>query len=311
MSHFLQPIYLMNTNATGSPWRKIASLSIFLLVCFGSAVQCKARQSDKSTLNVQDAENVPVFRSSAYLCEDGGTLGVCVGLRGSVENRNEDHIYELRYLIRVQNKLGTDGTILGDKNRPEGVCYTASSSQGRQLDRYGFLRLNTEVDITRRMVRELVNMPQSVRGGNAVLRVEPHVFDVTDGKYVTQARPESMILVAAITRNGNINTLQSLSGFLASRGNSGKSEFGKICQILQNLDHFDCSDNELPNALADLLEKEHLGDEIHLMLLNVTRTDWLRGPKENLGGVLSFLVENSTDERIKQHAQALLEGEQL
>lgn len=286
--------------------RRFFLIVVSLLLGLAGASQCNAQAPTASSVQNQEVKDAPVFRSSTFLEEDGGNLGACVGLRGSVQNREDGHVYELRYMIRVQNAANKDATILGDKTRPEGVCYTASTSKGRQVDQYGFLRLNAEVDITRRFIRQLSNMPKPDQSSYIVLRIEPHIFDVTSGKYVSETRPESFVMVASVRKGGYVSTLNSLSNFLNSRGSSGKSEFVKVCQILQSLDHFDCSDNELPNALAGLLEKEHLGDEIRLMLLNVIQPDWVRGPKEELEGTIQVLVNNSTNEQIKKRARTLL-----
>lgn len=281
-----------------------AFLSMGLIV----TVQAGAQSKTSPIAEQADGNKETTYVSTALLEEDGGNLGACIKLRGAIENPKAGHVYELRYLIRSQDEANTEGIMLGDKDRPSGVCYTAMNSQGLSLDQYGKLQLVAEVDITRSLVRQLYNMPKPDKWCYAVLRVEPHIFDTTLGEYVSEKRPDSAIMIASLKKGGYVLKLQSLGNFLRSRRSFGKSEFVEICRILENLDHFDCSHNELPNALAELLDAEHLGDEIHLMLLKVIQRDWVRGPKEELEGTLE-LLGRSTNESIRERANFLLDQE--
>ena len=100
-------------------------------------------------------------------------------------------------------------------------------------------------------------------------------------------------------------SLKSLSAFILDRKNYGREAFVAINQILKNLDTFDCSANEIPNALADVLVSKHFGEANQLLLLDAIRSEWITGPKERLEEALVDLSENGTD-KVKEMSRQLL-----
>lgn len=196
----------------------------------------------------QDARpaKVDATRTVVGLGDTGDPIGVQVHLWGDVGNVEKGHKYQLMYQLRVQTKKGEVGPLLGDSSRPNGVAFTVVS--GTADDKWN--GLDASVDITREKLAGMTGLPKHTAWGEPLLlRVEPQLFDVTTGKFVTDGKSNCLFLAVTVT-TGKVASVTPLHKWLSG-------SCGKIAQEaldnLAKLDVYDAGENKLQDFYFDVL----------------------------------------------------------
>lgn len=194
-------------------------------------------------------ENIP-RNVTAVGVGDHGPLGVQVWFWGDVADLKTGNTYELRYQIRVHTKPGEVTPLLGTTARPEGVAPVVASATA--TDDWNGLEGN--VDVTRKELTSATNLPKPSRGKAShvvMLRVEPQLYDVTAGKYLTPPKTPALVLAARVWENGNVGEVLTLGEWVAM--NRGKTCDDMLARVA-TLDDYDPTASGLERGICQVLQ---------------------------------------------------------
>jgi len=209
----------------------------------------------------------PSVMASASRGESGGRIAAEIQLRGVVKNPVKGNVYELYYQLRVHTKKGDLGAILGTADSPTGKAIFAKRRTGEDNTLY----LDETIDVTRGGLLGMTNFKpwgKISMGGyyEMILRVEPHIYDVTQKKYISPAKTSAVILVADVSDEGKVVRLQPFADLLSWSGTDGRDPT-KYLAMYSDLDEFDTLDNGIEGAYASVLASKTATPEVKLAFL--------------------------------------------
>jgi len=244
---------------------------------------------------------------SASLEESAGYMGAQVHLSGYVDNPVKGHDYALYYQVRVHSKKGELGPVLGTKDSPNGKAVFVIQYKCDQ----SFLSFGQRVDVTRGALSGMTNFKcwRLTKGGYnpMLLRVEAHVYDVTEKKYLKRTQPSAAILIADVDGDGKVARLQPLADLLRQAGSEGRNP-AEALAMLADLDAFNTLDNGIEDAFAAVLVSRTATAETKLAFLKAM-------PMKNVGGKkvayhLDMAIDklaNGDDPKLKAAAQKVFD----
>lgn len=262
---------------------RAVQFSIFATMCFVSAGSV-----------VRGVEPEGQAYTSCFVLESGKGLGSEVQFNATIPNPIKGHTYSLRYQVRIQEKKGEVGTLLGLPSNPGGVAFPISSLISKQ-DGVP-IRISASEDIVRFHIRKMTNIPKKGRRANLILRIEPQVFVKETGKYLTEHKTLAAIFIATVDGTGHVESLQNIFDFLVSYRNFGFDDVSRALGILEQLDKWDADLNQVPEAISELLSNDSSSVKIKIAILNSTNPKWLAS-KSKLKSTISRL-KLSNDERL-------------
>ncbi|MDB5313539.1 MAG: hypothetical protein JWO38_7741 [Gemmataceae bacterium] len=152
---------------------------------------------------------------------ESSVLAVEMHLRARIGKPAAGHEYRFKYQFRLHTKTGEIGPLLGNAAAPQGAAFdlgplvkpagagwafdTPSAPPAGKTDVEAAARtleFDGRADVTRKDLSGMTNLPKDAR--NVVVRVEPHVYDATDGKYVTPAKTDAVLLVVETGPAGQV-----------------------------------------------------------------------------------------------------------
>ncbi len=233
----------------------------------------------------------PNVTASASLGESGGRIAAEVRLGGEVDNPVKGNAYELYYQVRVHTKKGELGPILGTAESPTGKAAFVARKTAESKTLY----FREEVDLTRGGLSGMTNFKPwgPVKPGyyEMVLRVEPHIYDVAQKKYISAAKTSAVILVAEVGDAGKVVRLQPLADLLVWSGTDGRDPT-KYLAILADLDQFETLDNGIEAAFAAVLASKTSTPEVKLAFLKAL-------PTKHVGSKSAHFLNVTLDELVK------------
>ena len=206
----------------------------------------------------------------------GGQLGVGAGFYANIQHPQPGHRYELRYQIRMHQRKGAVGPLIQTKQMPNGAAWRIARSKTAGRISRG-VTLAATVDITRRDLLNVTNFPKQ-RFARVVLRLEPHVFDLTAKKFLTPPKTEAIILVADIA-NGRIQKLQLVGEWLYAHRNYGDN---LAVNLFKSLDACSFYDNGLIKTCEEILSEDGAWDDTQAAFLNAMPMEMFK-TKSQLG----------------------------
>jgi hypothetical protein len=169
----------------------------------------------------------PKTRASAHrVISISGHVGVYL------EKPQNGHEYELRYQLRVQKK-GEAGPLLGTKETPTGIAPVVLKGTAKDgpLDLGGWVKLNGKE------LSGMTGLPDIKDGygdETVLLRLEPQLYDLTDKKYVTPARPKASVLMANVTHGGQVTSLDTLEDWVEENARTWPTQVVKMLVFLDD-----------------------------------------------------------------------------
>ena len=173
---------------------------------------------------VRAEDKAPVIRT---LSRSGAALNLVVEIsfRVRIDRPLAGHDYRFMYQYRVHTKKGELGEILGDATLPNGKAFELGPlvkpvGAGWEYDtpsappvtKEGLaevakgLEFDGRVDVTRKELSGMTNLPKGA--ATVILRVEPHVYDMTDKKFLTPGKTRAVLLFLTLSKTGRVESLQ-------------------------------------------------------------------------------------------------------
>ena len=232
----------------------------------------------------------------------GNDMAVQVSFWGDVADLKKGHNYELRYQIRVHTKAGEVGPLLGDAGRPDGVAHPLASGTAGD----NWVGLEGTVDITRKDLSAATHLPKPGKDKEShvvLLRVEPQLYDVTAGKYLTPGKTTAVVLAARVWANGKVWEVQSLAEWVAmNRGNTADDTLA----LLATLDDYDPTASGVEAGIEQVLKMDDVKPAVKakfVAAIPAGRLDWKQN--FNLKRTLETFADG-TDETLKAAAKKKL-----
>jgi hypothetical protein len=185
-------------------------------------------------------------------------IGVQVHLWGDVAALKAGGKYELRYQIRPHTRKGEAGPTLGNAAHPAGVAFPIDSRTADDT----WIGLEASVDVTRKDLSEATGMPRPPKDRQShtvFLRVEPHLFDATAGKYLTPTKTTAAVLAAEVSAGGKVYEVMTLGEWVAmNRWNTVDEALARVA----DLDDFDPTASELEAGILKVLGMEDVKADV-------------------------------------------------
>jgi hypothetical protein len=239
----------------------------------------------------------------AELSRGGSPFAVEVSTRAAVTKPKTGNVYELRYQIRVHTKKGDYGPLLGTKETPAGVSFVVR----RVTCEYDWIEFYESFDITRKDLSAMTNLPVGEKGQerDVLLRVEAHLYDVAEKKFLTPAKTPAAIVVASVGPNGQVWAVRPLTEWLALHG--GSAEVAKKgLGALADLDEFGTISNRVEDAFATVLGSKTTAVAAKLLFIAAVDAKTLNWKSSyHLKGALEALAAGP-DGELKSTAQKKL-----
>jgi len=230
------------------------------------------------------------------IADDRSDLGVSVRLWADTEVQKGSK-YQLVYQLRIHTKKGELGPILGSADKPTGTTVLVDS--GTADDTWS--GLEGQADINRKDLSGMTNLPQVA--GQVILRVEPQLYDVTAGKFLTQGKTPALIVVAIIGKNRKVESIVSLARWIEDTVKSND----KPLALLADLDDYTPFGNELGESIHRVLGNKEIPPDVKSQYIRAVPKEVVgQDPSPQLWATLEKLAEGN-DVELKAAAKAKLQ----
>ncbi len=238
----------------------------------------------------------PLTLTNCSVVSDCSPMGVAIRMGMVREDGLPDHEFQLLYQLRIHTKKGDLGPLLRPKEAAQAPVHPLGNGKKGALPA-------AEFDVTRGELSGMTNWLASeegeLEGGSTrtvFLRVEPHVFDVTDQVYLTPAKSNAVILVAEVDAASKVKSFQSLSAWLLQlHNNDAIQQRPAMLQYglgkLNELDAYDTQGNQLPHMFYTLLREEKMDEADRLQCIQAVPKDVFQDNRQTKAGgaVVQFL----------------------
>jgi hypothetical protein len=227
--------------------------------------------------------------------DDRSVLGVSVLLWADAQVQ-EGHKYQLMYQLRVHTRKGELGPVLGTAAQPNGVSYVVASGTADNT----WKGLEGMADINRKDLSGMTNLPT---GKKVVLRIEPHLYDQTAGRFVTPGKTPAIIVLAEVDRDGRVSSVDSLKVGIIFNALSRADE---VLDLLAALDEYDLEGNRIAEAIGDVLNNKEIPTPTAVRFIRAVPKQLVHGKNLILWRVLNDFADDFIPE-LKEAAKAKLE----
>lgn len=211
-------------------------------------------------------------------------IGFQVNLRGRIDDAGLAHRYEVRYQLRLHRAKGAEGPILGDAQNPGGRAVILGEADAP--DAAGGCDFDLYFDLTRKELGTLTGL----QPGRMLLRVEPQIFDLTAGRYLTPPRSDALIAVAEVSQRLRVDSLVPFARWFA--GCHGQSTAGPALALFASLDALDFEGNAIIPAFEEGLQSDEVQPQELVLFLDALPAKELAFGKNNLSRIVEGLLQH-------------------
>lgn len=250
-------------------------------------------------LAAASAREKPVEVKTWTSVADASRLAVAVRFSAFVENPVPEHTYLLHYQIRVHTKTGEAGPILGDTDNPIGKSFSIERFVGDSPNAQ-YLRTGGEVDITRKDLSTLTNLPRDAR--DVILRVEPHVWDATDKKYITPAKPPAALIFVETDKDGRVYAMRAFNQWFVTQFYT-EAKAKAAVKLLSEVDAWDRTGYDFTAGFERLYLSEAVAPPLKTIAVRAMPAKLL-GEKNNLHELFDLMTkEGDVDLKVAVEAK--------
>jgi hypothetical protein len=216
-------------------------------------------------------------RTAVTIGNDRSEIGINVRLWGDadVEKGNE---YQLSYQLRLHTKKGEAGPILGTADKPSGISNPVTSSAADDA----WNGLEGTVDVNRKDISGMTNLPADQL---AVIRIEPHLYDVKAARFLTPGKTPAIIVMASVGKNGRVDSVVSLRSWIAA---NARYDADKVLDKLADLDEYDLYGNGIGEAIGQVLAVKEIPTATKVRFIKAVPKEVVNGKSSpGLWGTLS------------------------
>jgi hypothetical protein len=231
-----------------------------------------------------------------HIRDDRSEIGICVDLWSDAQVQKGNK-YQLMYQVRVHVKKGELGPVLGTTDKPDGISIPITSATADD----SWNGLEARVDVNRKDLSGMTNLPAE---GLVALRIEPHLYDETAGKFVTPGKTPAIIVMATVGKRGRVESVVSLRAWIAA---NAEYHADKVLETLAGLDEYHMYENGIGEAIATALTSTKIPTETKVKFIKAVPKE-LVDPRlsGNLWTALNKFADGE-DADLKAAAKAKLE----
>jgi hypothetical protein len=226
--------------------RLCLSISIAAVTLFAAAAEDKPPQSS-------------TFASTG---ESAAPFAVQVKFNAYIAEPVAGHEYRFLYQLRLHTKKGELGPVLGDSARPAGKAFDLGPlSKGRGV--HGpLLEFDGSVDVTRKDLSAMTNLPKNAR--NAVIRVEPQVYDQTADAFLTPAKSPCVLLFVDTDEQGRVLEVRPFADWFLRQFGSAQTAQAAL-RLVGEVDAWEQRDYEFPRAFENVFSAQHIKADLKVL----------------------------------------------